>query len=106
MSDVDNVLELTDDTFADAIGAGTVMVYFYSRTCGTCRKQEPVVKQVAAEAAGRAAVAKLDLDAAPATGRGQDVRFLPTIRIYRDGEPSQTFIGLKDAPTLLAALGD
>jgi len=95
---------LTDETFADAVSAGTVLVEFSAVWCGPCRMIEPVLEQIAEERGGALTVAKLDIDANPRTARDLSVMAAPTLHLYQDGQLVAQAVGAKPKAHLLAWL--
>ena len=61
----------------------------------------PVLAEIAAETAGQLTVAKLDVDANPETARNFDVVSIPTLILFKDGEPQVRLIGAKPKGQLL-----
>lgn len=88
-------LEITDANFADEIeGAdGLAMVDFWAEWCGPCRIVGPVVDALAQEYSGRVTIGKLDVDANPQTAFRFNVRSIPSIIFFRDGEVVDTLVG-------------
>lgn len=88
-------VEITDANFADEIeGAdGLAMVDFWAAWCGPCRLVAPIVDELAQEYAGRVTVGKLDVDANPQTAFRFNVRSIPSILFFRDGEVVDTLVG-------------
>lgn len=81
-----------------------VLVDFFAEWCGPCRMQGPIVEELAGEMSGKAKVAKLNVDNAPATSQKYGVMSIPTIIIFKGGEAKQTLIGLQTKETLKAEL--
>jgi thioredoxin 1 len=77
-----------------------VLVDFYADWCGPCQMLEPVVETIAAET--DAAVAKVDVDANQALAGQFQVRGVPTIALFDDGEVVERFSGVRGEDELRA----
>jgi thioredoxin 1 len=102
-------LVVTDATFErDVLRADKpVLVDFWAAWCGPCRMVAPTVEALAQEFAGRAVVAKLDVDANQGTARRYGVQSIPTLIYFRDGQEVERVMGAQPAHVLrqkLAAL--
>jgi thioredoxin 1 len=99
---------VTDDSFADDVLASNqpVLVDFWATWCGPCKMVAPVLEEIANEKAGQLTVAKLDVDANPATARDFQVISIPTLILFRDGEPVKRIVGAKGKAALLRELGE
>ena len=88
-------LEITDENFADEIEAaeGLSMVDFWAEWCGPCRLVGPVVEELANEYSDRVKVGKMDVDANPDTAFRFNVRSIPSILFFKDGELVDTVVG-------------
>ena len=77
-------MEVGDDNFATEIEghAGLAVVDFWATWCAPCRMIGPIVEQLAGEYAGRAKVAKLDVDNNQRTAARFNVRSIPTTTTY------------------------
>ena len=85
---------LTDATFAQSIDQATpVLVDFWAPWCGPCRMVAPSVEKLAQEFAGRAVVAKLNVDENPATAQRFQVMSIPTLIIFKHGQPVDQIVG-------------
>ena len=103
----ENIVTLNDGTFNDAISADTpILVDFWAEWCGPCRVIAPVLEEIAGEKAGSLTVAKLDIDANPATARDFKVLSIPTMILFKDGEPVKRIVGAKGKAALLRELSD
>src|SRR2546421_6513166 len=105
MSGVNTV---TDATFADAVLGSDkpVLVEFWAQWCGPCRMVAPVLREIAAERADELTVVKLNYDENPETGQRFGVMGLPTMLLFRGGEPIREFVGARPKMRLDAELDD
>ena len=81
-------LTLTDDTFSRTLNESDVPVFvdFYADWCGPCRMMAPAVDALAANAKGKALVAKLNTDHSAKTAGGFKLRGIPTVIVYQNGK--------------------
>lgn len=83
---------------------GPVMVDFFATWCGPCKMLAPVLEEVASEVAGKAAVYKLDIDESPDIARRYGVMGVPTLIVFRNGEPTNKAVGVQPKQTILGML--
>ena len=98
---------LTQDSFDRTIAESDIpiLVDFYADWCGPCKMMAPAVDQLAAARTGRALVAKLNTDLAPATSQRFNVRGIPTTIVFRDGKESARLTGAVPYKELEKLLG-
>jgi len=103
-----NTVDVTDDTFkADVIDSGkTVLVDFWAAWCGPCKMVAPVLDEIAGENKDKLTIAKLDIDANPATARDYQVMSIPTMILFKDGKPVKQIVGAKPKAALLYDLSE
>ncbi len=91
-----NVLHFSDEGFdGDVLKSDVpVLVDFSATWCGPCRALAPVVEQLADEYAGRAKIGKLDVDECPDTAAKYQVRGVPTVLIFKNGNVAGQSVGL------------
>ncbi|BBZ56648.1 MULTISPECIES: thioredoxin [Mycolicibacterium] len=108
MSEGSATLTVTDGSFdTDVIKSGTpVLVDFWATWCGPCKMIAPVLEELAGEKAGELTVAKLDVDANPETARSFNVVSIPTLILFKDGEPVKRIVGAKGKAALLREIAD
>jgi thioredoxin 1 len=104
----DAPVEVSDASFASDVLASNkpVLVDFWATWCGPCKRVAPVLAEIAAEKAGQLIVAKLDIDANPETARDFQVISIPTLILFKDGQPVKRIVGAKNKATLLQELSD
>jgi thioredoxin 1 len=102
MAENGNTFTVTDENFASEIeGAdGLSMVDFWAAWCGPCRMVAPIVEQIATEYEGQIKVGKLDVDANQRTAVRFNVRSIPSILFFKDGQLVDTVVGAVPKPIL------
>ncbi|MDR1494727.1 MAG: thioredoxin [Rickettsiales bacterium] len=84
---------LNSEDFAAAVGAGVVLVDFWAEWCGPCRMLGPVIEELGVELAGRVGVYKCNVDDCPDLAKKFNVRSIPTLILFKDGEVVDTSVG-------------
>ncbi|AZM91247.1 MULTISPECIES: thioredoxin family protein [Streptomyces] len=103
------VAEVTDADFEARVLAERgrpVLVEFTADWCGPCRQLAPVLSAVAAERADRLTVVQIDADSNPATVTRYGVLSMPTMLLFRDGEPVRQITGARPRRRLLQELDE
>ncbi len=81
-----------------------VLVDFWAAWCGPCRMVAPVVEELAEEYEGRISFAKLDVDQNPKTASKYGVMSIPTLLIFKKGEPISQIVGFRPKQELKRSL--
>lgn len=87
------VLHLSTSDFDEAIKEGITLVDFFAEWCGPCKMMAPVVERLAQEYAGRAKVAKVDVDYSIEVAMRFGIRGVPTFGIFKDGQMVHRVVG-------------
>lgn len=101
-----SVSHLTESTFFEEIGSATtpVIVDFWAEWCGPCKKIAPILDDIATEHPTSIRVAKVNVDENPTLAMKFNVMSIPTLILFRDGEPQHTIVGAKSKEQLLSDL--
>jgi thioredoxin 1 len=87
-------IELTDSNFEQIINSDKpVLVDFWAEWCGPCKMIGPVVEELAGDYAGRAVIAKLNVDENPQMTAKFGVRSIPTLLVFKNGQIVDKQIG-------------
>jgi thioredoxin 1 len=97
------VNELTDTNFRQAMSEADkpVLVDFWAEWCAPCKMMAPVIHQLAAEYAGRAYIAKLNVDHNPSTAAQYRVMSIPNFIVFKGGQPVGQTVGAVGKPGLV-----
>ena len=99
-------LHLTDKNFEEEVLKSSipVLVDFWAEWCAPCRVLAPIVEELAGELQGKMKVAKLNVDEAQDLAGEYEVMSIPTILIFKNGEPVEQMVGVMPKAQLLAKI--
>ena len=96
------IIKSSDATFKSDIANGIVLVDFYADWCGPCKMIAPALEALAPEVEEFATIAKLDVDANPATAQAYQVMSIPTLILFKNGEAVKQVVGFQPKESLKA----
>jgi thioredoxin 1 len=99
-------LTLTEKTFDEEINGaeGAVLVDFWAEWCGPCKMIAPVLDEIAKDNPESLRIGKVNIDENLELARRFEVMSIPTLILFRDGEPQLRIIGAKGKGQLLQEL--
>jgi thioredoxin 1 len=91
----DAIVHVTDASFAqDVLGADIpVLVDFWAAWCGPCKMIAPILDDLAEQFAGKVKIAKIDVDANKEVPGKFNIRGIPTLLIFKNGQVESTKVG-------------
>ena len=104
----EKIVTLSDATFDEHVKASDVpvLVDFWAEWCGPCKMISPVLEEIAEEQAGKIQIGKLNIDDNLDVTRRFDVMSIPTLILFKDGEPESRLIGAKPKGQLLQEIAE
>jgi thioredoxin 1 len=102
------IVTVSDDTFEELVLRAElpVLLDFTADWCPPCKMIKPVLRELAAELAGRLVVAELDVDVNPRTAQAAGVLGMPTLNLYVGGRVATQVVGARPKAALMHAIGD
>jgi thioredoxin len=102
-----NAIEATEASFAREVleSERPVIVDFWADWCGPCHFVAPILDRIASERSGELRLVKVNVDEQPELARRYGVQSIPTILLFRNGEPAAATLGAQPKQALERALG-
>jgi thioredoxin 1 len=100
----DATVAVTDKSFDEEVRASDtpVLVDFWAEWCGPCKMVAPILDEIADEKQGSLRIVKLNVDDNISTAQRFEVMSIPTLILFKDGEPQMRIVGAKSKSALLA----
>ncbi|BCJ53257.1 thioredoxin [Actinoplanes sp. NBRC 14428] len=94
---------VTDATFASDVlqSDKVVLVDFWAEWCAPCKKVDPLLAEIATEMGDRVEIVKVNIDENPETARAYRVMSVPTLTLFKGGEPVNSVAGAKPKGALV-----
>ena len=99
-------IHVSDSTFDAQVthSATPVLLDLWADWCGPCHLLAPIIDELSSELAGRVKVAKLNIDANPATANRFGVRSIPTLLVLKHGQEVDRLVGVQPKQEILRRL--
>ena len=99
-----NIIHLSDDTFQKEVIESSipVLVDYWAEWCGPCKMIAPILDDLVSEYDGKLKIAKLNIDENPQTPTKFGIRGIPTLMIFKEGNPEATKVGALSKSQLTA----
>lgn len=96
--------DITDANFSEVISNGVTLVDFWAPWCHPCRIQGPILEKVKGQIGDGVQFCKMNVDENMQTPGQFGITGIPTLIIFKDGQPARQMVGVQDERTLVNTL--
>jgi thioredoxin 1 len=102
----EHIVHVTDETFEPEVLKSDlpVLVDYWAEWCGPCKAIAPILDEIAREYGGKLKVAKLDVDANVEVPKKYNIRGIPTLMLFKNGNVEESIVGARSKSQLTAFL--
>ena len=102
------VTAVTDATFDSEVKKADlpVLVDFWAEWCGPCRQVAPILEELSKELEGKLKVVKLDVDSNPGVAQAYNIRGIPSLLLFKNGQVAAQKVGALPKQQLKAWLAE
>ena len=97
-----STIQISDDTFEENVikKGQPIIVDFWAEWCGPCKQIGPILEEISDEYSGKITICKLDVGENPETPGKFQIRGIPTMLLFNNGELIDTKVGMSSKADL------
>ena len=101
------LINLNKESFEKVVSSGnkTLMIDFWATWCGPCKALGPILDEISSEMSDVVDIYKVNIDENTDLAQEHGVRSIPTILVYKNGNLSETLVGLQTKDDLIKTIG-
>ena len=93
-------INITDQTIANEVQEGLTLVDFWAPWCGPCHMIAPILEELDEELGSDIKIAKLNIDENPVAANHFNIRSIPSMILFKDGEALELIVGVQPKEVL------